>query len=175
MIEPFLSVDPPKANSYYASKTRDPIWILNFSEPVSIISPSSPPPFIEVFFLSSSSLMASVGETHWIEDESQMDGVTAISGSGPAYLFHVIECLEQSAKDLGLPNELAHDLAIETIYGSAALAKESAKSAEKLRENVTSPGGTTEAALNVLMGEGALQKLFSNAALAAKKRSKELK
>lgn len=119
-------------------------------------------------------LFSSVGEFYWVEDESMLDAVTAISGSGPAYVFHFIECLVRSAVNLGLPDDLAKSLAYSTIVGSARLAKESDKTAYDLKVQVTSPGGTTEAALKVLESKEGLGKIMQEATEAACKRSKEL-
>ncbi len=119
-------------------------------------------------------LMGAVGEVVWLADEGQMDAVTAVSGSGPAYVFHLIEALEAAALAAGLPAELAARLARATVTGSAELAFRSADSAATLRENVTSPGGTTAAALAVLMSEKGLSDLMTRAVAAATKRSKEL-
>lgn len=117
-------------------------------------------------------LLAASGKVLWVEDESLMDAVTAISGSGPAYIFHFIECLEKAGKKLGLPDELAKSLAYLTVEGSALLATGSDKTAEELRVQVTSPKGTTQAALDVLMES--LQPLLDKTTEAACKRSKEL-
>lgn len=117
-------------------------------------------------------LLAASGKVFWLEDESLMDAVTAISGSGPAYLFHFIECLEQAGKKLGLPDDLASSLAYLTVEGSSALAIGSDKSAGELRVQVTSPNGTTQAALDVFMPS--LQPLLEKTAEAACRRSKEL-
>ncbi len=115
------------------------------------------------------------GETLWLRHEDDMDAVTAVSGSGPAYLFYMIEALTTAARKAGLDDPTSEKLARQTIIGAAALAEaESSSSAQTLRENVTSPGGTTEAALKVLMN-GAFEECLSNAVLAAKKRSQELK
>lgn len=119
-------------------------------------------------------LLACSGLVAKIDSENLMDAVTAVSGSGPAYVFHFIECLTQAGIVSGLPPEIAGQLAMQTIMGAGALAAKSAESPGKLRENVTSPNGTTQAALNVLMGGGALQKLISQAVDAARKRSIEL-
>ena len=119
-------------------------------------------------------LLACSGLVAKIEREDLMDAVTAVSGSGPAYVFHFIECLTQAGVEAGLPPEVAGQLAMQTIMGAGALAAESPESPGKLRENVTSPNGTTQAALNVLMGGGALQKLISQAVDAARLRSIEL-
>lgn len=120
-------------------------------------------------------LFGAVGKCHWIEDESLLDAVTAISGSGPAYVFHFLEALEAAAQQLGLPPALAYDLARSTLLGSADLAKQSTQTAAGLRQQVTSPKGTTEAALEILMHRTkGLTALLSQAAEAAKKRSEEL-
>lgn len=119
-------------------------------------------------------LFTSVGKFFWLNDEKHMDAVTAISGSGPAYLFHFIEAMENAAKDLGLPDDIAGDLARQTVYGSAELARMSDKNATELRKAVTSPNGTTQAALDILMRNNALQELISKTADAAEKRSIEL-
>lgn len=117
-------------------------------------------------------LFSSVGQAFWLEAESQMDAVTAVSGSGPAYVFHFFEALEQAALKLGLPEEMSKALAYSTIAGSAEMALDSDKSAGELREQVTSPKGTTEAGLNVLMAE--LSSLIARTTEAAASRSKEL-
>ncbi len=126
---------------------------------------------LEVFV---KALLACSGLVAKIDSEGLMDAVTAVSGSGPAYVFHFIECLTQAGVDAGLPTDIAGRLAMQTIMGAGALAAESSDAPGKLRENVTSPNGTTQAALNVLMGGGALQKLVSEAVEAARKRSIEL-
>ncbi len=118
-------------------------------------------------------LLKSIGFVEWAKDESVMDAVTALSGSGPAYLFHLIEVMADAGVQSGLEPDFAMKLARQTVIGSAALAaSESETSAAQLRKNVTSPGGTTEAALNVLTGE--MQDLFNRALAAATNRSKEL-
>ncbi|HZB92525.1 MAG TPA: pyrroline-5-carboxylate reductase, partial [Stellaceae bacterium] len=96
-------------------------------------------------------LLAAVGEVGWVEDEALLDAVTALSGSGPAYVFLLIECLAEAGVAAGLPPALAARLARATVAGAGELARLSAESAAALRENVTSPGGTTRAALDVLM------------------------
>lgn len=110
----------------------------------------------------------------WTDNENSIDAVTAISGSGPAYIFHFIECLTEAGIKLGLPQEMAKTLAVHTVYGSAALALKSDKSATELRQNVTSPNGTTEAALKIFMDGERMQQLMIEATGAACKRSKEL-
>jgi pyrroline-5-carboxylate reductase len=121
-----------------------------------------------------SALMAAVGAVYWIADEELMHAITAMSGGGPAYLFLLIESLARAGIASGLPAELAWPLARGTVAGSGALAGRSEEPAEVLRGNVTSPGGTTEAALAVLMAEGGLQPLFDRAIAAATRRSREL-
>ncbi len=119
-------------------------------------------------------LLSAVGEVAWIDQESLMDAVTAVSGSGPAYVFLLAECLSQAAEKAGLPPDLAQLLARKTISGSGVLLDSSAETAANLRTNVTSPGGTTEAALKVLMAEPGLAELLEEAVDAAKQRSREL-
>lgn len=119
-------------------------------------------------------LMAAVGETAWIEDEGLMDAVTAVSGSGPAYVFLLIETLAKAGEAAGLPPALAAQLARATVAGAGELARQSKETPEQLRINVTSPGGTTAAALSVLMADDGLQPLMTRAVAAATKRSKEL-
>lgn len=120
------------------------------------------------------SLLKAMGHVEWINDETLMDAVTAVSGSGPAYLFYLIEALAEAGQKSGLPANLAMKLARETVIGAAALAdKESTLSASVLRENVTSPNGTTAAALSVLMS-GAFQTLINEAVAKATARSKDL-
>jgi len=115
-----------------------------------------------------------VGEVGWLDDEGLMDAVTAVSGSGPAYVFHLTECMAEAGVEAGLPNELAEQLARVTVQGAGALMEKSEEPAGKLRENVTSPGGTTEAALAELMAEPGLKDLMKRAVAAAVRRSKEL-
>lgn len=122
------------------------------------------------------SLLSVTGTVEMIEDENLMDAVTAVSGSGPAYIFLMIEVMERAAQDAGLSKDLSQKLARETVIGSALLAKDAANTpASILRENVTSPGGTTEAALRVLMSDDALQNLMTRAINAAKDRGKALR
>ena len=120
-------------------------------------------------------LLAAVGTVAWIDNERMMDAVTALSGSGPAYVFYLIECMAAAGQAAGLPAELADMLARHTVAGAGALVEDSeTESVATLRRNVTSPNGTTEAALNVLMGEGGLAPLMRHAIEAAARRSKEL-
>ena len=119
-------------------------------------------------------LMQAVGEVVWVENEAMIDAVTAVSGSGPAYLFHFVEALTAAAIDVGFAPDLAETFARKTIIGSAALLESSGENAAQLRENVTSKGGTTQAALEVLMADPGLQSIVLEAVKAAKKRSEEL-
>jgi pyrroline-5-carboxylate reductase len=119
-------------------------------------------------------LLAAVGEVGWVEDERLIDAVTALSGSGPAYVFLLIECLAKAGVAAGLPAAFAARLARATVAGAGELAQRSGESAAQLRENVTSPGGTTRAALDVLMAPDGLEPLLTRAVLAAAKRSREL-
>ena len=119
-------------------------------------------------------LLAATGAVEWVDDEALMDAVTAVSGSGPAYVFLLAEKLAQAAIAAGLPPILAEKLARETVAGSGELLRRSALAAATLRENVTSPGGTTAAALKVLMGPNGLGPLMQEAVAAATRRSREL-
>ena len=119
-------------------------------------------------------LLAAVGEVEWVEKESDIDLVTAVSGSGPAYVFHVVEALAAAGAAAGLAPDLAARLARATVEGAGELLWQSPESPEQLRINVTSPGGTTAAALAVLMGEKGLTPLMTEAVAAAAKRSREL-
>ena len=119
-------------------------------------------------------LLAAVGESAWVEDEALLDAVTAVSGSGPAYVFLLIEALAEAAEAAGLPPDLALRLARSTVAGSGELARLSDESPAQLRENVTSPGGTTRAALDVLMAKDGLVPLIRRAVAAAAARSREL-
>lgn len=119
------------------------------------------------------SILRAVGLTVWLDDESLLDVVTALSGSGPAYFFLVIEAMEEAARTLGLPRETARLLAVQTAFGAAKLALESEEDAGELRRRVTSPGGTTERALVALEG-GEIRRLFATALTAARDRGREL-
>jgi pyrroline-5-carboxylate reductase len=119
-------------------------------------------------------LMAAVGHVLWIDDEEHMHAITAVSGSGPAYVFYLIEVMAKAAIGSGLPQALAWPLARATVAGSAALAASSEQPVEALRQQVTSPGGTTQAALEVLMTPDGMQPLFARAIAAATQRSREL-
>jgi len=119
-------------------------------------------------------LLRAIGSVEWIEDERLMDAVTAVSGSGPAYVFLLAEELARAGVEAGLPVELATRLARETVAGSGELLHRSELASATLRQNVTSPGGTTAAALEVLMGADGMQSLLTRAVAAATKRSREL-
>jgi pyrroline-5-carboxylate reductase len=119
-------------------------------------------------------LLRAVGETAWVDDERLMDAVTAVSGSGPAYVFLLIESLTRAGIALGLAPPLAEKLATVTVAGAGAYARESDADAAELRRRVTSPGGTTEAALRVLTSEQGLGALLERAVRAAADRSREL-
>jgi pyrroline-5-carboxylate reductase len=119
-------------------------------------------------------LLRATGSVEWIDDENLMDAVTAVSGSGPAYIFLLAEELARAGVEAGLPADLATKLARETVAGSGELLHRSELASATLRQNVTSPGGTTAAALEVLMGPDGLQSLLTRAVAAATRRSKEL-
>jgi pyrroline-5-carboxylate reductase len=119
-------------------------------------------------------LLRAVGQVAWVDDEGLMDAVTAVSGSGPAYVFHLAECLAEAGIAAGLDSQLAAQLARWTVAGAGELLHRSDLDAAALRRNVTSPGGTTAAALEVLMAEGGLAELMRKAVAAATQRSREL-
>lgn len=119
-------------------------------------------------------LLAATGAVEWVDDETLMDAVTAVSGSGPAYVFLLAETMAQAGVAAGLPPALAAKLARETVAGSGELLHRSPLEAATLRQNVTSPGGTTAAALEVLMGQGGFDALLTKAIAAATRRGREL-
>jgi pyrroline-5-carboxylate reductase len=119
-------------------------------------------------------LLRATGSVEWVDDESLMDAVTAVSGSGPAYVFLLAEELARAGVEAGLPPDLATKLARETVAGSGELLHRSELASATLRQNVTSPGGTTAAALEILMGQDGMQSLLTRAVAAATRRSKEL-
>jgi pyrroline-5-carboxylate reductase len=119
-------------------------------------------------------LLAAIGTVEWVDDETLIDAVTAVSGSGPAYVFLLAEAMTQAGIAAGLPAALAARLARETVAGSGELLHRTAVDAATLRQNVTSPGGTTAAALDVLMGPGGFDALLTKAIAAATHRSREL-
>jgi pyrroline-5-carboxylate reductase len=119
-------------------------------------------------------LLEAVGQALWVEDEALLDPVTALSGSGPAYVFLLVEAMAAAGAKLGLKPEMAMQLARATVAGSGELLKQSSEPASQLRVNVTSPGGTTAEALKVLMASDGIQPVFDKALAAASRRSKEL-
>jgi pyrroline-5-carboxylate reductase len=119
-------------------------------------------------------LLGAVGAVEWVADEALIDAVTAVSGSGPAYVFLLVESLARAGAAAGLPAELSTRLARATVTGSGELLHQSPLDAATLRQNVTSPGGTTAAALGVLMADDGLDLLMQKAITAATKRSREL-
>ena len=119
-------------------------------------------------------LLEAVGEVAWVDDEALLDAVTAVSGGGPAYVFLLVECLARAGADAGLPAELALRLARVTVSGAGELLHRSTDAPEALRQSVTSPGGTTEQALKVLMAADGWQPLLTRAIAAATARSREL-
>jgi pyrroline-5-carboxylate reductase len=122
---------------------------------------------------SAEQILGAVGATIWLDEESHMDAVTALSGSGPAYFFLLIEMMEQAGVQLGLSAEISRKLAIETAYGSGLMAREASESAATLRQQVTSKGGTTEAALKHLEAHD-IRGIFIDALSAAAQRSAQL-
>jgi pyrroline-5-carboxylate reductase len=119
-------------------------------------------------------LLQSVGEVAWVDDEHLIDAATAVSGSGPAYVFLLAECLAEAGRAVGLPAELAARLARATVSGAGEFLHRSDQAPSVLRQNVTSPKGTTAAALEVLMAPGAFRELMTRAVAAAEKRAREL-
>lgn len=119
------------------------------------------------------SVLRAVGVTVWLEEEALMDAVTALSGSGPAYFFLLMELMEKAGHELGLPRETARLLTLQTAMGAAKMALESADDPATLRERVTSPGGTTERALQSML-DGGLERLIADALRAAYERATEL-
>jgi len=136
-----------------------------------LYAPAGTPPEVRT---AAAGLMRAVGEVAWIENEDAMHAVTAVSGSGPAYVFLLVEALTEAGRRLGLDADLATTLARHTVAGAGRLLLESGEDAAALRRGVTSPGGTTEAALGVLRREGGLVDLLAEAVAAAARRSREL-
>lgn len=119
-------------------------------------------------------LLSAVGKVVWLDTEDQIDLVTGVSGSGPAYVFFLAEALSEAGRAAGLPEELAHELAVATVSGAGELMHQSGEHPSTLRRNVTSPNGTTAAALDVLMHAEGLQPVMTEAVAAAVKRAREL-
>ena len=118
-------------------------------------------------------ILSAVGLALWVETESQLDAVTALSGSGPAYFFYMMEAMEQAGIELGLSADIVHSLTMQTAVGAAKLAQAATEDPAQLRKRVTSPGGTTEAAINHMQSESGLN-IIKQAVLAANRRSQEL-
>jgi pyrroline-5-carboxylate reductase len=118
-------------------------------------------------------VLSAVGLCVWIEDEAQMDAVTALSGSGPAYLFLLAEAMQDAATALGLPHDAAEALTRQTLLGAARMLDESGEAAATLRQRVTSPGGTTQAAIESFEAD-ALRAIVARAIAAAERRGREL-
>jgi len=119
-------------------------------------------------------LLEAIGTVEWLEKEEDIEALMAISGCGPAYVFYLVECLAAAGAAMGLSPDLSMRLARATVEGSGGLLAADSQAAATLRQNVTSPGGTTAAALEVLMGKDGLMPLMEQAARAAKRRSQEL-
>jgi pyrroline-5-carboxylate reductase len=119
-------------------------------------------------------LLKATGPVEWLDDEALIDAVTAVSGSGPAYVFFLVESLAEAGRAAGLPDDLAMRLARATVSGAGEMLHRSDETAEALRMNVTSPGGTTEAALSVLLAKDGMKPLLTRAVAAAKRRAREL-
>jgi pyrroline-5-carboxylate reductase len=119
-------------------------------------------------------LLTVSGPVEWVATEADIDAVTAVSGSGPAYVFYLVECMAEAGVKAGLPADLALRLARETVSGAGELLHRSSETPAKLRQNVTSPNGTTAAALSVLMAADGMQPLFDKAIAAARRRAEEL-
>ncbi|MDF1609677.1 pyrroline-5-carboxylate reductase [Hoeflea sp. YIM 152468] len=119
-------------------------------------------------------LLSVCGPVEWVEDEALIDAITAVSGSGPAYVFYLAECMAEAGRKCGLPADLAMRLARATVSGAGELMHRSPDGAATLRQNVTSPNGTTAAALAVLMADDGIQPVFDQALQAAATRSRDL-
>lgn len=119
-------------------------------------------------------LLSAVGDVIWVKQEEMIDSATAVSGSGPAYVFHMVEALAAAAMHVGFDEKAARQLARATVTGAAELLHQSELDAGTLRQNVTSPKGTTEAALKILMGKDGLSPLMKKAVSAARRRSRQL-
>lgn len=119
-------------------------------------------------------LLTTIGTVEWVGEEALMDAVTGVSGSGPAYVFHMVEAMAEAGRAAGLPDRLANALALQTVIGAGELMHQAEEEPGQLRKNVTSPNGTTEAALKILMAEDGLSALMTKAVQAATDRSREL-
>ncbi len=176
----YISIAAGKSLRFYLSHLGDRAHIIRampntpalIGEAMTVLcaSPAVPPSLKKIAI----QIMEAVGHVVWIDDESQMDAVTAISGSGPAYVFLFLDSLTKAGVEMGLSEQTARHLAVATVSGSSSLAEQSSDSLEQLRKDVTSPGGTTEAALRVLMENNSFEELIKKAAIKAAERSKEL-
>ncbi|SMH36952.1 pyrroline-5-carboxylate reductase [Azospirillum agricola] len=137
---------------------------------VAVAAPGTPAAAVE----RSHRLLTAVGGLEWLEDEALVDAATAVSGSGPAYVFYMVECLTRAGTEAGLPPEIAERLARATVEGAGTMLGVTGQPAAELRGNVTSPGGTTQAGLSVLMADGTMQALLSATVRAAAARAREL-
>ena len=176
----FLSIAAGKTLAYFGRHLGDQAAVIRAmpNTPAAIgrgITVGCPNPHVSATQIAlCDRLLAAAGEVAWVDDEALIDGATAVSGSGPAYVFLLIECLAKAGIAAGLPAELAMRLARITVSGAGELARLSSEAAETLRQNVTSPGGTTRAALDVLMAPDGLEALLAKAVAAAAARSREL-
>jgi pyrroline-5-carboxylate reductase len=176
----FLSVIAGKATEYFQKRLGAEVAIVRAMPN----TPAAVGKAISVLYAASNAsavqrqvcevLMNAVGEVEWVADETLMDAVTAVSGSGPAYVFLLAECMRDAGIAAGLPADLAARLVYATLSGAGAMLEQESVEPEVLRQNVTSPGGTTAAALSVLMGDDGLGQLLARAVAAAAERSKEL-
>ncbi len=176
----FLSIAAGKSIAYYASKLGDAAAVVR-------AMPNTPAAVgrgMTVLCANAhtgaaqrevcGALLAAVGDVAWIEDEALLDAVTAVSGGGPAYVFLLIECLAEAGAAAGLPADLAMRLARTTVAGAGELVHQATEPASRLRENVSSPGGTTLEALKILMASDGLQPLLTRAIAEATRRSRDL-
>ena len=176
----FLSIAAGKPVSYFQKKLGDDAIIIRAmpNTPAAIrrgITVAFPNSHVsDAQRMACGELLKSVGTVEWVDDEGMIDAVTALSGGGPAYVFFLVEVMAEAGIKAGLPSALAERLARETVSGAGELLRQSDEDPAILRINVTSPEGTTEKALDVLMADDGMRSLMINAVAAAKKRSKEL-
>ena len=176
----FLSIAAGKPVSYFQKKLGDDAIIIRAmpNTPAAIrrgITVAFPNSHVsDAQRMACSELLKSVGTVEWVDDEGMIDAVTALSGGGPAYVFFLVEVMAEAGIKAGLPSALAERLARETVSGAGELLRQSDEDPAILRINVTSPAGTTEKALDVLMADDGMRPLMIKAVAAAKKRSKEL-
>ena len=176
----FLSIAAGKPISYFQKNLGDDAIIIRAmpNTPAAVrcgITVAYPDVLVSVAQrMACDELLKSVGTVEWVDDESMIDAVTALSGGGPAYVFYLEEVMAQAGEKAGLPGPLAERLARETVSGAGELLRQSNEDPATLRINVTSPAGTTAKALDVLMADDGMRPLMTKAIAAAKKRSKEL-